>query len=105
MRRSGDPLPGVNVLIDGTQQGTVTDLDGNYIIVNVRPGDLSILFSFIGFATQRMDGVRVSTGQTTRLDVELNEEVIEVGASGGSFLAKLLHSFIEAIPSEELERV
>jgi outer membrane receptor protein involved in Fe transport len=74
---TGDSLPGVNVLIDGTQQGTVTDLDGNYIILNVRPGDYSLLFSFIGFASQRVDGIRVTSDQTTRYDLVMREEVIQ----------------------------
>ncbi|NNE71103.1 MAG: TonB-dependent receptor plug domain-containing protein, partial [Rhodothermales bacterium] len=74
---SGDPLIGVNVVIDGTTQGTVTDLDGNYIIVNVRPGDYTLLFSYIGFAAQRINEVRVTTGQTTRYDLRMSEEVIQ----------------------------
>ncbi len=74
---SGEPLIGVNVLVDGTQQGTVTDSDGNYVVVNVRPGDYTLLFSYIGFQSQRVDGIRVTTGQTTRYNIELNEQVIE----------------------------
>ncbi|MBO6576026.1 MAG: carboxypeptidase-like regulatory domain-containing protein [Rhodothermales bacterium] len=74
---SGEPLIGVNVLIESTQQGTVTDLDGNYVILNVRPGDYTLVFSYIGFATQRINEVRVITGQTTRYDLEMSEQVIE----------------------------
>ncbi|NBC18964.1 MAG: outer membrane beta-barrel protein [Bacteroidetes bacterium] len=74
---TGDPLIGVNVVIDGTQQGTVTNTDGNYVIVNVRPGEYTLVFSYIGFRTQRVTGVRVTTGQTTRIDLEMQEEVIE----------------------------
>ncbi len=74
---SGEPLIGVNVIIDGTSQGTVTDLDGNYIIVNVRPGDYTVLFSYIGFAAQRVNELRVVTGQTTRYDLRMSEEVIQ----------------------------
>ncbi len=74
---NGDALIGVNVVIDGTTQGTTTDLDGNYIILNVRPGDYSLRFSYIGFSTQLIAGIRVTTGQTTRYDLEMREEVIE----------------------------
>jgi outer membrane receptor for ferrienterochelin and colicin len=74
---SGEALIGVNVSIDGTTQGTSTDIDGNYIILNVRPGDYALRFSYIGFSTQVVSGIRVSTGQTTRYDIELAEEVIE----------------------------
>lgn len=74
---TGEALIGVNVIIDGTTQGTVTDIDGNYIIVNVRPGDYTLLFSYIGFAAQRINEVRVTTGQTTRYDLRMAEEVIQ----------------------------
>ena len=30
---TGDPLPGVNVVLDGTTQGTATDMDGEYVII------------------------------------------------------------------------
>ena len=74
---SGEPLIGVNVLVDGTQQGTITDNNGNYILVNMRPGDYTLVFSYIGFQTQRISGVRVTTGQTTRYNIQLSEQVIE----------------------------
>ena len=74
---SGESLIGVNVLIEGTQQGTVTDADGNYILVNVRPGTYTLIFSYIGFQTQNVTDVRAVTGQTTRVDVEMGEQVIE----------------------------
>ncbi|NND72246.1 MAG: TonB-dependent receptor plug domain-containing protein [Rhodothermales bacterium] len=74
---NGDALIGVNVIIDGTTQGTVTDIDGNYVILNVRPGDYTLLFSYVGFQSQRISGIRVSTGQTTRYNIEMREQVIE----------------------------
>ena len=74
---NGEGLIGVNVVIDGTTQGTTTDLDGNYIILNVRPGDYALRFSYIGFSTQIISGIRVSTNQTTRYDLEMSEEIIQ----------------------------
>ena len=74
---SGHPLAGVNVYLEGTQQGTTTDGDGNYVIINVRPGEHTVVFSFIGFQTHRVTGVRSVTGQTTEVNVALREEVIE----------------------------
>ncbi len=74
---SGDPLPGVNVIIESTQQGTATSIDGNYVILNVRPGTYTLLFSFIGFGTKRIEDIRVETGRTTRIDATLGAAVIE----------------------------
>src|SRR5690606_6926127 len=74
-----EPLAGVNVFLEGTQQGTTTDPDGNYILLNVRPGTHTLMFSFIGFQTRQVTDVRVATGQTTRIDATLSEEVFEGG--------------------------
>lgn len=74
---NGEALIGVNILIEGTQQGTVTDENGNYVLLNVRPGTYTIIFSYIGFQNQQITGVNATTGETTRLDVRMQEEVIE----------------------------
>lgn len=74
---SGEPLIGVNIIIDGTTQGTQTDVDGNYVILNVRPGTYTLRFSYIGFQTQVISSIAVATGQTTRYDLEMREAVIQ----------------------------
>ncbi len=74
---TGDRLPGVNVLIEGTMQGTATDLDGQFVIIGVRPGIYTVAASFIGFTTQRKEGVQVNVDLTTTVDFALGEQVIE----------------------------
>ncbi|GGD19849.1 SusC/RagA family TonB-linked outer membrane protein [Flavobacterium orientale] len=44
------PLPGVNVIIKGTTNGTITDFDGNFTLSNLKSGDV-IEFSYVGFKT------------------------------------------------------
>src|SRR5690606_41729914 len=48
----GDPLPGANVVIEGTQLGAATDIDGNYFIIVVPVGTYSVTASFVGYAAQ-----------------------------------------------------
>ena len=74
---TGEPLPGVNVFIDGTTRGATTGLDGDYIMIGVRPGTYTIVASFVGFATERREGVSVNLDLTTTVDFELREEVIQ----------------------------
>ena len=74
---TGEPLPGVNVVIVGTTQGSGTDVDGYYSIINVRPGTYSVRASFIGYAAQTVTDVRVNIDLTTELNFELTEEVFE----------------------------
>lgn len=47
----GLPLPGVNVIVKGTQNGTTTDVDGRFILKNVSPKSV-LVFSFLGYKTQ-----------------------------------------------------
>jgi|GEM_PF-2069912 hypothetical protein len=49
----GNPLPGVSVLIKGTSFGTITDLDGRFVLDNVDNDDV-LVFSYMGFLTQEI---------------------------------------------------
>ncbi len=73
---AGDPLPGVNVVIDGTTQGTITDVDGYYTIVNVRPGTYDVRASFIGYAPSLVQDVRVNIDLTANVDFALQSETV-----------------------------
>ena len=74
---TGAPLPAVNVAIEGTTQGAVTDIDGEYVIIGVRPGVYDVVASFIGFSRHRREGVQVNVDLTTAVDFAMSEEVIE----------------------------
>ena len=74
---TGEPLPGVNVVIEGTTQGTATGIDGAYVIIGVRPGVYDVVASFIGFSRQRLEGVQVNVDLTTTVDFPMAEGVIE----------------------------
>ena len=65
---SGVPIPGVNVIVQGTTNGTITDFDGNYTIQNIAEGDI-LSFSFLGFTSREF----TYSGQST-LDVILDED-------------------------------
>jgi len=66
----GEPVPGVTVVIKGTSQGTITDVDGKYSLPNV-PSDAIIVFSFVGMRTQEI----AAEGRSS-IDVSLTEETI-----------------------------
>lgn len=71
-KSSGQPLPGVNVIIKGTTKGTTTDFDGKYLLSNVNSGEV-IEFSFVGFTTQDVP----YTSQKT-INVSLEEETAKL---------------------------
>ncbi len=73
---TGNSLPGVNVVIDATTQGTATDSDGYFTIINIRPGTYTVRASFIGFTPVLLEDVRVSIDLTTEVNFELQAEVV-----------------------------
>ena len=68
---TGEPLPGANVIIAGTQLGTAADVDGNYYVIGVPVGTYDIQASFVGFQEQTVANVEISAGLTRELDFEL----------------------------------
>jgi len=74
---TGDALIGVSILIEGTTRGTTTDADGNYVLLNLRPGSYTLVFSYVGYQRHTVSDLTVSTGQTARMDVELVSAVLE----------------------------
>ncbi|WP_397547988.1 carboxypeptidase-like regulatory domain-containing protein [Rhodothermus marinus] len=73
---TGEPLPGVNVVIDGTTMGATTDIDGYYTIINVRPGTYTLRASFVGYVPQVVENVQVDVGLTTEVNFALQETAI-----------------------------
>ncbi len=72
---SGELIPGVNVVIKGTTQGAITDLDGNYKLP--KSDDMTLIFSFVGFETQEVAvGSRSNVNVTMGGSVELQEVVV-----------------------------
>ena len=53
------PLPGVNVIIKGTYMGAATDLNGEYFITNISPGQYDLEASMIGYKIQLKTGIKV----------------------------------------------
>lgn len=77
--KSGEPIPGVNVVIEGTQTGTITGSDGKYTL-NVSASNSVLVFSFIGYLTSKVP----YSGQNemdVKLEVDLKtlNEVVVVG--------------------------
>tara|TARA_R110002050_G_scaffold207382_1_gene343512 strand:+ start:116 stop:3415 length:3300 start_codon:yes stop_codon:yes gene_type:complete len=69
---SGEPLPGVTVIIKGTTQGAVTDFDGNYTIAEV-PSSGTLVFSFVGMRSQE-----IPVGNQSTINVVLAEDAIGI---------------------------
>lgn len=70
-----EPLFGVNVLVVGTYKGAVTDFDGKYTIADIKPGEYTIKFSYIGYADKLVTAKKFAPGETKTIDQTMTEFV------------------------------
>jgi TonB-linked SusC/RagA family outer membrane protein len=76
---TGGPIPGVNVIVEGTTNGTATDMDGKFTLSNVTSGN-RIVFSFIGFSNQVIEYTNQTNITVTLMeDVQELEQIVVVG--------------------------
>lgn len=78
-KETGEPLPGVNVILEGTTLGAATDVNGRYFILKVPPGEYTLTSRFIGYQTVSVEKVRVNIDLTTTVNFQLSSEVVELG--------------------------
>lgn len=101
---SGEPLPGVNVLVKGTSAGTITDIEGAYRLS--APEGSTLVFSFVGFRSQEIS----ITSSLTTIDVSLEdditnlEEVVITGLASSVKRSNLANS-VASISADELSEI
>ncbi|MBM77768.1 MAG: ferric aerobactin receptor [Crocinitomicaceae bacterium] len=83
---SNETIPFANIFIENTKSGVTSDLDGNYIIENLKPGLYNITCSYIGYKPKSFSEVIVSSNKPTNLTIKLiesstNLEEVEITAS------------------------
>ncbi|MCW0484511.1 TonB-dependent receptor [Gaoshiqia sediminis] len=69
---NGDPIPGVSVVVKGTTQGTITDIEGKFSLKNVN-ADQVLLFSFVG-----MESTEILIGSESSFNVVLEESTVGI---------------------------
>ena len=78
---SMEAIPGVNVIIDGTNIGTVTDFDGNFVINTSQDAPLTLVVSYVGYSAERVSVTSANQNINVMLSAGQNLEEIIVSAS------------------------
>jgi len=100
---SSGPLPGVNVLVKGTQNGTTTDFDGKYSLDNVSANSV-IIFSYLGYKTQEITYTGTSPiNVTMKAESEALNEVVVIGY--GTIRKKDATGAIDALGAKDFDAV
>ena len=97
----GEPLVGVTILVAGTTQGTVSDIDGNYSL-DLEDSEATLIFSYTGYEPQEIEvNNRTTIDVTMQVGVAALEEVVVVGY--GTQKKVNLTGAVSSIGSEALE--
>ena len=103
--RTGEPLPGVNIVIQGTQTGTTTGADGTFSLAINEPGE-TLIFSFIGYNSElvTVSADHLTEGLNVQLveDVALLDEMIVVGF--GTERRDDITGAVSSISTRDIER-
>lgn len=78
-KATGERLPGANITVVGTTLGAVSDLNGQYTILEVPPGTNNVQVSLVGYRKVAVNDVRVYIDQTARVDVALESQAVQAG--------------------------
>ncbi|MGD8778871.1 MAG: TonB-dependent receptor [Ignavibacteria bacterium] len=105
---TGEELPLVNITLEGTQLGAATDLEGNYVILNIPPGIYTVKFQYIGYQTVVVEGIQISIDLTTSQDVEMQTASLELGVvvvQGKETLQKDVTASQSLVSASEIENL
>ncbi len=75
---TGQPMPGVNVLVQGSTAGSITDRSGRFSIGLKRTGVYSLRISRMGYRTEMLENIKITTDAALFFEIELEETAIEL---------------------------
>jgi TonB-dependent starch-binding outer membrane protein SusC len=106
-RATGDGLAGATVRISGTQRGAAADVEGNFRIENLQPGQYELIASFVGFRQERQT-VTVVAGETEQVRFQLRTdalglEQIVVTAQGAGTARREIGTSVANIDVSQME--
>jgi len=106
---TGEPLPGANILVVGTNMGAATDPDGYFTILNVPPDIYNIQARMMGYQIVTQTDVEVTTDHTTRLRFELRTTVVSgegvIVTAEAEVIKMDVSSSIVSVKTEQIEAV
>ena len=100
---SMEAIPGVNVIIDGTNIGTVTDFDGNFVINTSQGAPLTLIVSYMGYSAERVDVTSASQNINVMLSAGQNLEEVIISASRNAQKVTDAPASVSVISSRQIE--
>jgi len=73
---TGEPLVGVNILIQNTFMGTSTDNNGQFVLSDLKPEKYTLVISMIGYRKESIEAIIMEPGKIVKLDIQLKQDVL-----------------------------
>jgi outer membrane receptor for ferrienterochelin and colicins len=77
VQSQGEHLPFVNIYVEETKQGTTTDKTGHYMLIDLKPGDYTLVAKALGYKISSKK-IKVEAGKTIEINFELEEETLSI---------------------------
>ncbi|MHC1703632.1 MAG: TonB-dependent receptor [Tenuifilaceae bacterium] len=77
-KRTNEALINAGILIDGTTKGTVTNIDGQYLLTNINPGKHYLKVSYIGYDPYIIENIIVEANKTTQLNILMSSSEVSI---------------------------
>lgn len=77
-KKTGEALIGVNVLIKGTYNGTITDFEGNFSLPDIEAGKIDLQISYVSYATKIIEDVLVDEDDVTVINIFMEPASIDI---------------------------
>ncbi len=106
---TGESLIGANILINGTNLGAATNVDGEFIILNVPPNTYTLVARYIGYKEVIKSNIQVSVNVTTEVNFQMPSEAYELGTveivAPKPLINKNLTNSVNIVRSEDIDNL
>ncbi len=79
-KETGEPLVAANVVIEGTSRGASTNVNGEFVILSVPIGKVTLICKYVGYNPQTISGILVRSNETTTKDFQLTSDAVKIEA-------------------------
>ena len=76
--KNNEPLPFTNIIITGTNVGSVSDLDGNFLFTGLTPGYVRLTATSVGFENVTTKEILITNAKTVYMDIPMLEKTIQL---------------------------
>jgi len=108
-KNTGEVLPGCTISLEGTNLGAVCDVNGEYFIINIRPGNYNLVVKMIGYKPYKITGIQVIVDLTTKEDIRIEATTIDMGETvviaERPIIEKDVTSKISVVSSDEINNM